>query len=239
MDMQVRQVQQNEAPQRGNYGDFRASDCPEWVRTLKADAERAGCWSSGIDGDGDVYEAINADIYGWAEINGDRLALVQVRRASKRRRRYLVIQKNYLIIGRNENGEIFGHGVPSPRRSSTAMSSPEAAVRWILANHVWHCEIDALDHIVRQGDIALIPILRMPTDAQQVEGSITSLRGSHILRGDLYRTPDGALFARGVVVIDHAPGEHRHVRSKKGVWRVQEGQRADLWGFLGRAPNAD
>ena len=239
MDMQVRQVQQNEAPQRGNYGDFRASDCPEWVRTLKADAERAGCWSSGIDGDGDVYEAINADIYGWAEVNGDRLALVQVRRASKRRRRYLVIQKNYLLIGRNEDGGVFGHGVPSPRRSKEAMASPESAIRWILARHVWCCSESDLGDIIRQGDIALIPIRRMPAEAQQIDGGAVTLRDSHAVRGDLYRTSDGGLYARGIVVLDHTPGEHRHVRTKKGLWQIREGQREALWSFLGREPNAD
>lgn len=238
MDMQVQQ-QSSKAPQRerGFYGEYSYSVCPAWVHELVADAERAGCWSSGFDGNGERYEAINADVYGWSERDG--LALVQVRQVRKRRRRdYLEVRKSYLLIGRLEDGKVFGHGVPSPRRSSTAMASPEAAVRWILAQHVWRCAEDDLDDIVRQGDIALIPIRRMPADAQPIEGETITLRDSHSVRGTIYRSSTG-LYARGIVVIDHTPGEHKHVRTKKGLWQIRVGRREALWGFLGREPNAD
>ena len=235
MNMQVQE--QNEAPQRGSYGEYNAY--PAWVRELVSDAERGGCWSSGFDGNGERYEAVNADVYGWAEINGDRLALVQVRQVRKRRRRdYLEVRKSYLLIGRLEDGKVFGHGVPSPRRSSTAMASPEAAVRWILAQHVWRCADGDLNDIVRQGDIALIPIRRMPADAQPIDGETITLRDSHSVRGTIYRSSTG-LYARGIVVMDHAPGEHKHVRTKKGLWQIRVGRREALWSFLGREPNAD
>ena len=235
MDMQVQQ--QNKAPQqRGFYGEYDVY--PAWVRELVSDAERGGCWSSGFDGDSDRYEAINADVYGWSERDG--LALVQVRQVRKRRRRdYVEVRKSYLLVGRNEDGTVFGHGVPSPRRSSAAMASPEAAVRWILAQHVWRCAEDDLDDIVRQGDVALIPIRRMPGEVQPIDGGMITLRGSHAVRGDLYRTREGCLYARGIVVMDHMPGEHKHVRTKKGLWQIRVGRREALWGFLGREPNAD
>lgn len=234
MDMQVQQ-QSSKAPQRGFYGEYDVY--PAWVRELVSDAERAGCWSSGFDGNGERYEAVNADVYGWAEISGGRLALVQVRQVRKSGG-YLKVRKSYLLVGRNEDGKVFGHGVPSPRRSSVAMASPEAAVHWILSTHVWRCTDADLDDIVRQGDVALIPIRRMPADAQPIEGETITLRDSHSVRGTIYRSSTG-LYARGIVVMDHTPGEHKHVRTKKGLWQIRVGRREALWSFLGREPNAD
>lgn len=226
-------------PARGwRFGEYSASDTPEWVLELMRDVEAAGCWHTGIDGDRDGYEAINADVFGWSQRDG--LALVQVRQTTRENRRlHQYVRKSYLLVGRNENGSVFGHGVPSPRRSKTAMASPEAAVRWALATHVWLCDVADLDHIVRQGDVALVPIRQIPADAQPVEGGSVTLRESHVVRGDLYRASDNTLYARGIVVLDHTPGEHGHVRTRRGLWRVQVGQREALWDFVGRKPNSD
>ena len=233
MDMHVQDLgqAQRQAEQygRGSWGEYLT--WPQWVSDLKRDAVKAGAWSVGIEGDRGSYVAVNCDVYGWAEIGGDCLALVQVRQTIGRKNRYPRVLKNWLLIGRNENGAAFSHGVPSPRRSAEAMASPEAAVRWILARHVWRCAADDLEHIVRQGDVALIPVRRMPGEVRPIEGGMITLRGSHAVRGDLYRTREGCLYARGVVTLDHKPGEHRHVRTKKGLWEVRVGRHEGLWGF--------
>lgn len=217
---------------RNEWGAYSKSAAPSWTQTLMRDAEHAGTWSAGFERhDKKNATAINADLYGWAEVQGDRLAVVQVREATISKYGTSV-RKSYLLLGRGENGQPFAHTVESPRRSATAMQSPESTVRWALSAHVWHCDPADLDHIVRQGDIALVPTRRVPATAQPVDGDTVTVRNSHKLHGQFSRDQDGTLYARGEVQFDHTPGQHAPVHSKRGLWRVQEGERADYWAFV-------
>ena len=220
------------APRRNEWGAYSPSAAPEWTKTLMRDAEKAGIWNQSFERhDRKNATAINSDLYGWGEVQNDRLAVVQVREATISKYGTSV-RKSYLLLGRGENGQPFAHGVESPRRSKTAMESPESTVRWALSAHVWHCDPDDLNHIVRQGDVALVPTRSVPATAQPVDGDTVAVRGSHKLHGQFSRDRDGTLYARGEVQFEHTPGQHAPVHSKRGLWRVQEGERADLWSFV-------
>ena len=244
MDMQTKTEQATgegtQAVRRWDYGEIADRDAPQWVRDLMADCEAAGFWERGIvDGNRrGSFSALNTDIYGWGEVAGDRLALVQVRQTERRSSSaaYLQVRRDYYLIGRLESGAPFAHPTESPRRSAAAMRTPESAVRWVLARHIWRCDADDLDFIVRQGDIALVPVRRIPADAVAHDGSLT-LRDSHQIEADQICRSGRDWYARGVVRMRHTPGEHARVVSRRGLWRIQEGERGATWGFT--RPNDD
>jgi len=214
---------------RGPYGQV--NSVPDWVPPLVSAASTAAGWSLGIESDRRMRgTAINCDIYGYDETTG--LAVVQVRETVFHPRRFSRIRKNYFLIGRNETGSAFAHCVPSPRRSTTAMATPEATVAWVLSK-IWDVAIADLSEIERQGDVAFIPVGRVPATAERLDGvNEITLAGSHFLRAEeIYRTPDGKLFVRRGARLVHAKRQHRCVRAKAGLYKVVVGYREKAWKF--------
>ena len=209
---------------------------PAWVKDLMAEVEQDGAWTTGIESDKRLRgSAINVDLYGYDADQG--LAVVQVRETVFHPRRYNRTRKDYYLIGRTEAGATFAHPVESPARSSRAMSSAEACVRYVLAK-IWDCREQDLDDIERQGDVAFVPVRNLPADAEPVlNGEAVLIRNTHQLTGDLWRTSDGTLYARRGARLKHLKGQHKPVRAKGGYYRVQAGHRAQNWGFT--APHGD
>jgi len=206
---------------------------PVFAANLMREAETAGAWRTGIESDRRQRgSAINCDLYGYDEAQG--LAVVQVREATFRPGRYTRVRKDYYLIGHNEIGTFFAHPVASPAHSSKALASPEATIRYVLAK-IWDCRESDLDDIERQGDVALVPVSRLPTHAVQVATPVM-IRDSHVLTGDVWQC-DGRYYTRRGSRLIHAKRQHATVKAKAGLYRVQEGIRATTWGFT--APMGD
>jgi hypothetical protein len=223
---------------RGPYGEIPSSSYPTFARALIAGAEKAGAWQTGIEsnkrGRG---ESINVDLYSFDEARG--LVLVQVRQC-RFGRRFDQVRKDYYLIGTNENGNTFAHPVDVRASGRVVSDDPAAGVRLALSR-IWNCREKDLDCIARNGDVAFVYVGTLPTDAIPCEINAITIRESHHVQsladGKIYRTPDGTYYVAGKAKIEHGPGQHPTARVRGGVWRVQEGIRAKVWGFS--APTKD
>ena len=220
--------------ERVKRDEYRALiNIPKWCADLLKEAEQVGAWHTGIESDRKRRgSAINTALYGYSESEG--LAVVQVREAVFHPTRWTRVRKDYYLIGHSENGNFFAHPVGTPSRSKLALETPEATVAYVLAK-VWDCRPQDLPDIERQGDIALVPIVKLPFYANQVPGPVT-LRNTHVLTGDLWQH-EGSYYTRRGAKLTHTKGQHAPVRAKGGYYRVQEGIRATHWGFT--APHGD
>lgn len=209
---------------------------PQWVADLITAVEKDGAFQRGIESDKKQRgSAINVDLYGYEADQG--LAVIQVREAQFRPGRFTKVRKDYYLIGRTESGATFAHPVDSPARSRKAMETPEACVRYVLAK-VWNCREQDLADIERQGDVAFVPVRKIPESAQQVvNGEAVTIRDTHKLTGDIWRDIDGTLYTRRGARLVHTKRQHAPIRAKAGVYRVQPGIRAENWGFT--APHGD
>ena len=64
-----------------------------------------------------------------------------------------------------------------------------------------------------------------------------TLRDSHTLTGQIWKDQDGTLYTRRGARLVHSKRQHATIKAKAGVYRVQEGVRAETWGFT--APRGD
>lgn len=217
---------------RNNFNAL--TSIPEWCADLMSAAEQAGAWKTGIESDSKKRgSAINADLYGHDAEQG--LAVVQVREATFHPGRYTRVRKDYYLIGRTETGGFFAHPVESPARSSRALETPESCVAYVLAR-IWNCRPQDLGDIERQGDVAFVPVQKIPAGAVPVETPVT-IRDTHRLTGDVWRDTDGTIYTRRGARLVHSKRQHAPVKAKAGVYRVQPGIRAETWGFT--APRGD
>lgn len=209
---------------------------PEWAARLIDAVEKAGAFTRGIESDKRQRgSAINADLYGYDQAQG--LAIIQVREATFRPGRFTSVRKDYYLIGRTESGATFAHPVETPARSKKAMETPEATVRFVLAR-IWNCREQDLSDIERQGDVAFIPVPRIPETARAIDnGEAVIIRDTHRLTGDIWRDTDGTLYTKRGARLVHTKRQHAPVKAKAGFYRVQPGIRAETWGFT--APHGD
>jgi len=221
---------------RNRYNALINNDLPAFVGALLTEVEQVGAWTTGIESDEEQRgSAINTSIYGYDEARS--LAVVQVRECVFRPGRYNRVRKDYYLIGRTEKGNVFAHPVDSPARSKKALESPEATVRWALCR-IWDVRDQDLDDIERQGDVAFVPVVRLPAGAELTDVREITLRDTHVLTADaIYRTPDGTIYVRRGARLRHTKRQHAPIRAKAGVYRVQPGVRATTWGFT--APQGD
>lgn len=185
-------------------------------------------WTTGIESDKKRRgSAINVLVTSESVWLGQRLAVVQVREATFHPKRFTRVRKDYYLCGRNETGTPFAHPIDATARDT---------VRKVLSR-VWRCDIRDLDDIERNGDVAFVPVRKVP-DLEPVEGAEPIvLAGSHRLTGKVYRSPKGTLYVRKSGRLEHAKGQHPTVRVREGLWRVQVATRAEGWGFS--RPTAD
>jgi hypothetical protein len=218
---------------RDNFNALTAT--PTWAAALITAAEKAGTFTRGIESDKKQRgSAINVDLYGHDEKQG--LAVVQVREATFRPGRFTRVRKDYYLLGHTESGATFAHPVASPARSSWALESPEHTVAWVLSR-IWDCRPQDLGDIERQGDVAFVPVSRLPADAAPIPDGEAIIRETHRIKGDLWRTPSGTLYTRRGARMMHTKGQHAPIRAKAGLYRVQAGVRTETWGFT--APHGD
>ena len=93
------------------------------VRKLVEDASNAakvdehGSWDFGIDSNRkrSRWTALNWDLYGFGNDlhSGKLLIVIQIRRSSTERGRYVNVRKNYFLVGTNEDDSTFAHPVES------------------------------------------------------------------------------------------------------------------------------
>lgn len=208
---------------------------PDWIKALLKEAEEHGAWETGIESDKKQRgSAINTALYGYD--TEQQLAVVQVREAVFHPRRFTRVRKDYYLIGHTETGGFFAHPVDSPARSSYAMSGPKECVDYVLSK-IWNCRIKDLEDIERQGDVAFIAVPSIPKTAVPIEEATVTLRDSHILTGQIWKDWDGTLYTRRGARLVHSKRQHAAIKAKAGVYRVQEGVRAQTWGFT--APKGD
>ena len=182
--------------------------------------------------------SINVDCYSYDQGRG--LAVVQVRQCQFRPGRFNRVRKDYYLIGTNENGNAFAHPIETVARSKKTFETAEAGVLLALSR-IWNCKTDEVDYIVRNGDVAFVPVVRVPATAQVVEGNQITVRESHHVKAladsKIYRDADGTIYVKGIAKIEHSKGQHPTAKVKGGSWRVVAGARAATWGFS--SPTAD
>lgn len=211
---------------------------PEWVRRLLDDLDGRS-WTTGIESDRKRRgSSINTSLYSYDEAR--QLALVQVRQCIFHPRRYSEVKKDYYLIGRNEIGTAFAHPV-DVRAAGRVVSKYDVAAGVRLAlTRIWDCAEEDLDQIVRNGDVAFIPVSRLPEGAELVTENAVVIRESHHVQAmsgaELFRVGE-IYYVRGRAKIEHAKHQHPTARVRGGIWRVQAGIRAANWGFT--APTAD
>lgn len=172
------------------------------------------------------YEARSMSIYGYDESR--QLVVIQLRRVYlKREGYYRNVQKLYYLVG-NDEGQLFSHLLPSSilKMKGLQQSTPQDVVRW-AESKIFGVPLGKLSAIVRQGDIALIPVRSIPNGSVQnsdLEFHVGG--GSHqvMLDGEHFVSPDGANYIKGLVEIVHIKAEHRAVCAE-GCFRIAEGAR--------------
>ena len=204
--------------ERNGYGAIAVAKIPTFIKPLLAELEQAGAWETGFhQGRKNRWVAVNVDTYGYDQ----NLAVVQVRR-SERTKYGVETHKSYFLVGRTEQGSPFSHPI-KVTATPLANRSPQEAVRYVLAK-IWNCKESDLPYIERQGDVAFIPVSRIPTGAEPIAEAV--LRDTHMVTGDLFKAPDGTLYAKRGARLVHTKNQHRPVKAREGVYRVQPGMRA-------------
>jgi hypothetical protein len=230
---------------RGAYGEIPLSQLPESLSTeVKCLVEEAGnaakvdehgSWGFGIEWDSRKGRgtSLNWDLYGIGRDvhTGQLLIAIQIRQFHRRKATHFPqVRKNYFLVGKNEDGSAFAHPVSS--------SVIHAAIRKgndvITRVQTWVFGFD-YSKLIRQGDVALIPMSRRPA-APKIAKRTATVNGTHALKADLL-LQNGNLYAKSPQLV-HIPGTHPKVEGEKGRWyRVATGERADFWKFA--APTID
>lgn len=225
--------------ERDRYDAIRDKCVPTLIDALVTQVQRAAGWETGITSEGmkrGGYEARSIDVYGF-DVNRN-LAVIQLRRSWKKKESwYTEVSKAYALVG-NDDGQVFSHPLASsPRRNPNLRDmKPEEVVAW-AESKIFGVKVEKLHTIIRQGDIALVPVRSIPGVASAIDkrdggaGVHTiTVRDSHevTVDGDLYET-DGVYYLNGDVEIVHAKGEHKAI-SGSGKFRLVLGERAnDPW----------
>lgn len=133
-------------------------------------------------------DALNLDLYGY-DLAQD-VAVVQIRHAFRRYRNgYLNLRKDYVLVGRNENGNAFRHPVEAAAIRAAIRKAPEdpgAAVRgaqrwmWGVTDRQLTASLAAG---MRQGDVLLVRE-RCPAakDVVAERGTTVVIGESHVIR---------------------------------------------------------
>jgi hypothetical protein len=222
--------------ERDIYNAIPASGLPKFVKDLLIDAENAGAWTTGIESDKRLRgDAINVAVYGYNETTG--LVVVQVRQCVFHPRRFNRVRKDYYLCGSNEIGTFFAHPVKSPCRSVRINTeTPEETVRRVLCA-IWGVTDAYLDDVVRQGDVAFIPVVRIPKSARRIEGTEVLIRDTHkVIAPEIYSDGTDYYVKRGAKML-HTKQQHAQVKAREGLYKVVAGERVCNWGFT--APVGD
>jgi len=167
--------------------------------------------------------ALNWDLYGFGTDlhSATFLAVIQVREWTEGRR-FNTVRKSYFLIGQNEDASVFAH----PVESRVIHAAIKAGRDVVLACQNWIFGGDYAA-MIRQGDLALIPLNKRPSADVLGKRKIT-LADSHELKATQIRV-NGNFYAKNPTM-RHLPGTHPEV-SGKGWYRLIVGKRAEFWNF--------
>ena len=209
------------------------------VRKLVEDASNAakvdehGSWDFGIDSNRkrSRWTALNWDLYGFGNDlhSGKLLIVIQIRRSSTERGRYVNVRKNYFLVGTNEDDSTFAHPVESVVVHAAIRKGKDV----ILAVQDWIFGGDYAG-MLRQGDLALIPMRRRPAKDSRIAKRTMTIEGSHELKASSI-WHNGGLYAKDPT-LTHTPGTHSVVAAQ-GIYKIVVGNRANFWQFA--APTVD
>jgi hypothetical protein len=174
---------------RNDWGAIRESCTPEFVKKLIEELD-GEAYELGIESDRKQRgSAVNVALYAYDELQ--ELAVIQVRQCIFHPRRFNQVKKDYFLIGRVENGEPFAH--PCDVRAAGKMTSddPTAGIRMALCK-IWGVKERELSGIIRNGDVAFIPVKKLPEDAREITENMVTIRETHHVRalkgGQLWAT---------------------------------------------------
>lgn len=217
---------------RNGYGAL-VMPYPEWLGSIQKELDGSnGAWNSGITKNHSSKArgvAVNVDLYAIDEVK--QLAVVQVRQCIFHEKHYNEVRKNYYLIGRNENGNAFAHPIETIARNKKALATAEGGVALALSR-IWDCDAEDVDDIIRNGDVAFIPVKSATVkSAEKVEDNYITFGESHVLvSAEIYKVGK-VFYVKGQAKILHKKGQHPTAKTKSGVWRVQEGIRGSQWDF--------
>jgi hypothetical protein len=205
-----------------------------FAEACKADkVDEHGTWDFGADFDSKGRgSALNWDLYAYGKDTHSKrlLIVVQIRQYVKVKKNYFPqIRKSYFLIGRNEDNTAFAHAVES--RVIHAAIGKEKDVIKAVQNWIFKCDYKK---VIRQGDLALIPVQRVSPHAIMLDSAEHLIESSHQLSASEVRK-NGDLYASNPTLI-HLPGTHPTV-SGSGWYKIVVGKRAQHWDFA--APTID
>ena len=169
--------------------------------------------------------ALNWDCYGYSldVHSGNLVAVIQVREWTEGKR-WNRVRKSYFLIGTNEDGSGFAHPVShAPVHAAIAADRDPvlAAQNWIFGGDY--------SAMIRQGDIALIPMAKRPAGTKGARQRELVIEDSHVLTATQIARVGDRIYAKNPTVI-HRPGTHPTVHAT-GWTRVIVGRRSRFWRF--------
>lgn len=181
-------------------------------------------------------DALNLDLYGY-ELSQD-VAVVQIRHAFRRYRNgFLNLRKDYVLVGRNENGNLFRHPVEAAAVRHAICKAPEdpgAAVRgaqrwmWNVTDRQLTASMAAG---MRQGDVLLVRERRPAAkDVVAERGTTVVIGGSHVIRAQrIVELRNGRVLAFAPSIW-HSKGQHAPTfADHEGWYSVRAANAAPTW----------
>jgi hypothetical protein len=219
---------------RDRFGAINHHHVPESIKSLVSQLEKELGWTLGIESTNKRggYECHSVDVYGYD--TSRTLAVLQLRRAYRKKDGYWPeVSKVYTLAG-IDDGQLFSHPLVSSPRRNRALDTltPADTVRW-AESKIFGVAVDKLNQIVRQGDIAIVPVKSIPSYARDNPVAVSNLvlRGSHHVQvdGSLFEF-DGSYYLEGMAEIVHTKAQHKAVAVGEGRWKIVQGARGkDAW----------
>ena len=224
--------------ERGIYNEIKAvsprirKQTTNLINGVRENVDEHGAWEFGAEFDKKGRgETLNWDLYAHGRDYHTRkfLAVIQVRQWHKATRRgYPRIRKNYFLLGRNEDNTVFAHPVQS-RVIHSAIKNGQNVIRSVQ-RWIFGCDYEK---VVRQGDVAFVPMKRVPAAADTVEQTEVTIAESHEIIADEIRENGDYIYVRNPTSTHPT---HPEVEVE-GWFKVVVGRRARYWKFA--APTAD
>lgn len=219
---------------RGCYGQIlqpnveqKALEKYQQAMKLVEKAKKVAGWETGASFDNKGRgTAVNLDLYAIGKDYHSKkmLVIVQVREWRKESKNgFARIRKNWFLIGRNEDKTTFAHCIES-RVIHAAIRKGTCP---ILACQDWIFGAD-YKKVLRQGDIALVPVKRLPREYTEIQGKVT-FRESHEIAAEKIVHYGNEYYAINPV-LTHTKQQHPLLVGL-GTFRITGGLSKSAWRF--------
>ena len=174
------------------------------------------------------------------DLAGDRIIMRLLENAFQQLNRYANgyanIRKNYFMIGYNENGNPFAHPISAHmvhaaiKKDDSVDYVVRAARAWI-----WGIKPEQLGTILRNGDVAMIPVKSVPKKNVEIRTGMEKIIDSHYIYSREIRFNGKKIYAYNPT-LRHMKRQHP---TQKGIgwYKIMVGNRADYHEFA--RPTAD